>query len=294
MSESSSSVREHYDQRPNQDTQSRKQSPIYRLRAFNNWIKAVQINEAVEALTARRPSLSVLDMACGKGGDLGKWRRTRTVGEYWGVDIAPMSIEHARERLASLGNLPFAVHLRAADAFAQPLPSDIPRGGIDVVTCQFALHYAFRTENVLRQALQNVADSLRPGGLFIGTLADGDAIRRSPVKENDVFKVTFGRHDGGGSETFGVEYRFLLVDAIDDCPEYLSNRFVLEDVAESVGLRLQSYMPFAEFYVSKASKHGALLVNMDVVDPHTRQLLLSPPEMQVAELYSAFCFQRAV
>ena len=46
--------------------------------------------------------LRVLDLACGKGGDLGKWAaHPDGVEKYVGSDIAFGSLEHLVERMAS-------------------------------------------------------------------------------------------------------------------------------------------------------------------------------------------------
>jgi mRNA (guanine-N7-)-methyltransferase len=283
--QSSSTVQRHYDNRPNQDVQSRRHSPIYHLRAFNNWVKAVQISEGTQG----RRHLRILDLACGKGGDLGKWRRSQAVEAYYGLDIASVSIDHARSRLDDI-RPPFPVTLLAADAFRRPLPSDIPRALFDIVACQFALHYAFESERILEQALRNVSDALQPGGLFIGTMADGDAIRKTSVRENSVFRITFPSLDL--NSVFGCQYVFHLIDAIDDCPEYLSNRHVLEDMAGAANLELVYYLPFKDFYLAHAPRHLQLLRHMDVVHPNDGSLALSADELPVAELYAAFCFRK--
>lgn len=64
----SQSVAEHYNARPNVQPQARGRSEIIHLRDFNNWTKSVLIREFVS-----QRKLSVLDLACGKGGDLFKW-----------------------------------------------------------------------------------------------------------------------------------------------------------------------------------------------------------------------------
>jgi len=46
----------------------------------------------------------------------------------------------------------------------------------DIVSCQFAIHYFFSSGEVLRTFARNVADSLRPGGYFLGTCMDGTAV----------------------------------------------------------------------------------------------------------------------
>ncbi|KAA3486773.1 mRNA cap guanine-N7 methyltransferase 1 isoform X2 [Gossypium australe] len=74
-------VADHYSARTNQTLEEREASPIIHLKKLNNWIKSVLIQ-----LYARRGD-AVLDLACGKGGDLIKWDKAK-VGYYVGIDIA--------------------------------------------------------------------------------------------------------------------------------------------------------------------------------------------------------------
>lgn len=108
--------------RPDVGVDRRQDSPIIGLKSFNNWIKSVLIsNFATPALkestvTAplppqhqnrnyRGPSNprigKVLDMGCGKGGDLQKWSKAR-IADYVGVDIAAMSVDQAYHRWQDL------------------------------------------------------------------------------------------------------------------------------------------------------------------------------------------------
>ena len=64
----SQSVADHYNSRPNMQPSERHRSSIIHLRDFNNWTKSVLIREFVS-----QGNLKVLDLACGKGGDLFKW-----------------------------------------------------------------------------------------------------------------------------------------------------------------------------------------------------------------------------
>ena len=47
----------------------------------------------------------------------------------------------------------------------------------DLVSCQFALHYSFETENKAENLLFNVSNKLRPGGYFIGTIPNAEEIQ---------------------------------------------------------------------------------------------------------------------
>lgn len=277
----SSNVAEHYNARPNQGIAVRETSQIFRLRAFNNWVKAIQIGMHA------KPQMDVLDLACGKGGDLGKWERAR-IRRYHGMDIAPISIEHAQERLKEMRHSRLEASFESRDAFSHPFHLNFE---CDLVSCQFALHYAFINEKTLKQALENVSRCLKPGGLFFGTIADGSQIRKMEHFQNSVFSIKFSNDKwkelGGG---FGVEYTFNLVDAIEDCPEFLSNHMILEAMAEAERLELLYYLPFKEFYMHHAPQNLSMLERMQVVENGC--LMLSQDELQVAELYSAFCFRK--
>jgi mRNA capping enzyme len=72
----------------------RQESPILGLRNFNNWVKSVLISRFAQPVLAAsqdrtrgRPGCGkVLDMGCGKGGDLTKWAKAR-VKDYFGVGV---------------------------------------------------------------------------------------------------------------------------------------------------------------------------------------------------------------
>jgi mRNA (guanine-N7-)-methyltransferase len=76
----------------------RELSPLVFLKCFNNFIKSVLINE----YTKGRLDLSVLDLCCGKGGDLPhKWRQAR-IAHYVGADLSRESIKNAKEKHADI------------------------------------------------------------------------------------------------------------------------------------------------------------------------------------------------
>ena len=116
-------VREHYNAVPERGRDWRKtDSRIRGLRSFNNWVKSTIIQkfspnedhalggigkkgwaDGIDGggldVESRREGLLVLDIGCGKGGDLGKWQLApQQVELYIGVDPADVSIEQARDR----------------------------------------------------------------------------------------------------------------------------------------------------------------------------------------------------
>lgn len=204
-------VRQHYNAVLQRGRDWRKtDSRIKGLRSFNNWVKSVIIHKFSPSEDGNGPPLRVLDLGCGKGGDLGKWQQApQPVGLLVGIDPAEVSIEQARERHAQLGRgsnrggrggrgggrpqRTFDAEFFAQDAFGQSI-ANIPiirhvgfdpgapgsrrgGGGFDVVSLMFCMHYAFESEAKTRGMLQNVAGSLVKGGRFIGTIPNSDVIR---------------------------------------------------------------------------------------------------------------------
>ena len=83
--------------RPDVGVAQRQDSPIIGLKSFNNWVKSVLITRfAHPALSASRGGGSrmrgrVLDMGCGKGGDLTKWAKAN-VAELVGLGTPRLSL----------------------------------------------------------------------------------------------------------------------------------------------------------------------------------------------------------
>jgi hypothetical protein len=102
----------------NRSLGTRADSILYHMRNFNGWIKATQIAE-LDPITidssdpqskkrkrATRQPLRVLDLACGKGGDLGKWvLHKRGIANYVGVDVARGSLSDAAVRARKMKQL---------------------------------------------------------------------------------------------------------------------------------------------------------------------------------------------
>ena len=205
-------VRQHYNAVPQRDRSWRQTaSQIRGLRNFNNWVKSTLIqkfspDEGFKSSSAgpQQRGLLVLDIGCGKGGDLQKWAKApQKVELYVGIDPAEVSIEQARSRYAEMqargrGRGVFQGAFYAKDGYGEWV-GDIPLikevgidgsvgpggggsarwggGGFDVVTMMFCMHYAFETEPKARGMLRNVAGSLKKGGRFIGVIPNSDVLR---------------------------------------------------------------------------------------------------------------------
>ncbi|KAJ3117752.1 mRNA cap guanine-N7 methyltransferase [Phlyctochytrium bullatum] len=281
-------VAQHYNARPQVNAERRKESIIFHMKSFNNWIKSVLIRRYT------RRGDKVLDFCCGKGGDLLKWIKA-DVGELVGVDIADVSISHAKERYnEKRPRFPASFHV--LDCFKDDISSKVSSSlKFDVVSCQFAFHYAGIDEASVRKGLENVTKNLRPGGIFVGTIPNCYRImkRLRQTKdgkfENAIYSIEFENmeHDS----VFGHKYVFELADAIDSCPEYLMHLPSLIKIAREYGLKLLLSKGFHELFQEevKDRNNSQLLYRMNVLDENGT---ISEAEWEAIGLYMAFAFQK--
>ncbi|ORX92800.1 mRNA capping enzyme-domain-containing protein, partial [Clohesyomyces aquaticus] len=193
-------VKQHYNLVPQRGREWRAtDSKIKGLRSFNNWVKSSTIQKFI----GDERNLKVLDMGCGKGGDLGKWQASRKLELYIGADPADVSISQARERYEQMrrqmrrGQRIFHAEFYTKDCFGEwlgeiPIIKDVGidpgvgpgnaisqrwgGGGFDIVTMMFCMHYAFESEDKARGMLRNVAGALKKGGRFIGCIPNSDVL----------------------------------------------------------------------------------------------------------------------
>ena len=196
--------------------ETRADSRIFHMRAFNGWVKAIQIQE-LDPKTKQpggknktKSPLRVLDLACGKGGDLGKWvLHRRGISNYVGIDVARGSLRDAairarnmRQKLtkctltcADLGAdvpgrlksprcarmqklLTWSLQNEPLSTFTDPEFREVRGGGIslqdrfDVVSIQFAIHYMMSNKKRARRFFRTASELLEIGGNLIATTID--------------------------------------------------------------------------------------------------------------------------
>jgi mRNA (guanine-N7-)-methyltransferase len=165
-------VADHYNQIKQKTREERQQSDILGVRRFNNWIKSVLIHRYAGA------NATILDLCCGKGGDLMKFVKAG-VRSYVGADHAIVSLQDAVQRYNEITPLPFQATFICADChsarLSRGLPSDFPL--FDLVSCQFALHYSFETEARARMFACNIGERLKPGGFFVATFPNSNVLQ---------------------------------------------------------------------------------------------------------------------
>ncbi|MCO5550933.1 hypothetical protein L7F22_004427 [Adiantum nelumboides] len=310
-------IAQHYQKRCNRTIEEREASPIIHLKKLHNWIKDVLIRMHAEKGNV------VLDMACGKGGDLAKWLKAE-VRLYVGVDIVESSLQQARKRYQELtikttNNLSalrhaygtskhntkgFAAKFICADCFTDSLLANVrPHvpavSGFDICSCQFALHYSWSTMGRARATMANVAALLKPGGYFIGTIPDSDVIlgklQRSCSGEfgNRLYKVKFDRQQHAralrhSEDPYGLQYEFHLEDAVDHCPEWLVPFDQLKKLAQQYGLELSLKKNFQDF----VTEHMQVPDLVELMHKLDARGTISHEEWECVSIYLVFAFQK--
>lgn len=200
----SSFVKQHYNAVPERGRDWRRtESNIKGLRSYNNWVKSVLIKKH----SPKQSGSKILDLGCGKGGDLMKWQH-QNPELYVGLDPADVSIQQAQTRYndmqrKSRGRI-FQAQFGVKDCFGTSL-EDVPivqqvgfdknmdarwgGGGFDVVTMMFCMHYAFESEAMARQMLKNVSGALKKGGKMIGVIPNSDILTQKVEEYNKKHNV---------------------------------------------------------------------------------------------------------
>ena len=246
---------------------------------------------------ALKPGKTLLDIACGRGGDINKWIEAKA-GYIFGIDIAENNIlhpedgayeryvgriknmshpEHATKMVFAVGDSSKNIVTGEAGAshldkilmqsiFGKYPPDSTPppyiartirqvfHKGADVVACMFAIHYFFKNMDTLHGLLQNLLETVKVGGHFIGCCFDGDAVFRNlaPIETNYCLE---GKKDGTQIWSIRKDYtasEFLPNESSVGLP--ISVNFI------SIGSTYTEYLVSFPFLVEKLKAIGLELV----------------------------------
>lgn len=192
----------------------------------------------------------VLDVGCGRGGDLMKWKN---VGAR--VDMCDPDRESLQEAIRRAKG---GVHFFHGDILSA-------EGVYDVVCYNFSLQYIFKSEEYFFKSIQKIKECLRVGGKLIGCIPDSDhVLHRTPFRdEYGNTMVRRGKESGGN---FGEILDVHLVDT----PYYSNGDPIPEPIA------------YKDLLVTHLSHLGIHLVKWEP--------LVSQPCASISTMYSRFIF----
>tara|TARA_B100001123_G_scaffold418902_1_gene523430 strand:+ start:70 stop:1056 length:987 start_codon:yes stop_codon:yes gene_type:complete len=283
-----------WDKKKPQIVQAQVNQPGDLLRKFHGWIKRNLILMATEYLRINKISkkISVLDLAIGKFGDLHSLTMAG-VSYIYGLEIDKASIEEAQRRYKEKRGKKPGLTIKQADISKNPKEiinaMSHPRFGVwkkylnfpqekfDLVSCQMAIHYFFKSEETLDNFLYLVSQSLKSGGLFIGTTLDGSRINSlGPLFENSVAII---RSSTGNEYLFQFKQGENIYGGITGSKEYmvdtdtLISRAQYYDLKLFTGLDIPPLMSFTDWYSLYTGRE-------------------TPDEQFISSLYFSFVFQK--
>ena len=136
----------------------------------------------------------ILDVGCGCGGDLQKWRHAGANISM--CDPDEKSLEEAKSRAK---NLKIRVNFYHGDIF------NCPNRRYDVVCFNFSLHYIFTSEKLFKDSIREIKKRMKPGGKLIGIIPDSEKIiMKTPLQDEmgNFFKLKEHGNGGFGEKLF--------------------------------------------------------------------------------------------
>ena len=261
------------------------------LRSFHNYIKS----KLIQSVSQRGDTL--IDLACGKGGDFPKWTDAR-LSFVFGIDKSKDNLENRMDGACarflnyrkSRKHVPHALFVQGdvsdnikdgsalksdkgiqiTNAIFGQGPKDetrLGRGvvrqygkgvdGFNITSCQFALHYFFESISTIQNFVRNLAECTKLNGYFVATSYDGKSVFNM-LKNKEV-------NDGvsiyeGGQKIWEIKKRYSL-NAFDD--DSTSLHYTIDVFQESINQSIPEYLVNYDYFERVMEDYGFALVTRE-------------------------------
>lgn len=259
------------------------------FREFHNWIKSIIIysycSQNKENRDGKMKRKSVLDIGCGRGGDILKMYHSR-VGIYVGTDPDYEnlfgSIDSAttryRENMKKFPDFTKATYIQAdgtvpfvADLQEKKLTNMTPENKkliestftkdrkFDIINIQFAIHYLFDSQTSVDNLTNKVKDYLKTDGYLICTVFDPKQLVTA-FAGKDTVTSWYTDDEGQRKKFFEIIKKFegevedKASQAIDVYMSWISQE----------GKYLTEYLVTPKFLIKTMEKAGCVLVDTDL------------------------------
>lgn len=251
----------------------RSQQSFSVLRNFHNWIKLSLLKEFIKP----KEDYNLLDLACGKGGDIHKWKKLN-VKYVRGYDIDRISIEEANRRFRNLNNKNLDYIFTCKDLSTA---SVYLHKKVDTVTCFFALHYFFKDPNSINNIISQISKNIKKDGYFIFTAFDEENLQKiNYIIDNEKIKVT--PISLKSSSVFNRKINVYIKGTVLDTStvEYIIHLSTLMKIMKANGLELVKKKNFIEYFQEWKK------------DAQNLSRSLSPVEKKLSFLNCAYVFKK--
>ena len=174
--------------------------PLYHYRRYHNLIKRKVIETYCKEKT-------VLDLGCGRGGDLSKYEH-QNIKHLYGVEPNKDNATEFIDRLKGYGFKDRVTLIQTKAQDTSTIVNEVGIEGVDIVSSFFSLSFFFSDEKDLDQLVQTISQNLKEDGVFIGTTIDGEMTKKvvSAEKDNTIlFKGGFLRLNKDNSVVINIK-----------------------------------------------------------------------------------------
>lgn len=251
-------------------TKNKPDKTLFNGRRFNNYVKRKLL------MSNSKNVYTLLDLACGKGGDMHKWVDSN-ITFVKGYDIDTDSIKEANNRYNNsikedntTKNYKFTFEY--SDLSYETLQPNLENfikennssyncnGRFDLATCFFAIHYFFKDERSLNTFISNLTENLKDGGIFIMTTFDEKILQTHNYNiDTPLLKIT-KKNDLQQGTVYGRSIEVWIKDTVLNVPteEYIVNFEFLIKKMEQNGFKLVKTGLHDEFYNEWKTKRNSL------------------------------------
>jgi SAM-dependent methyltransferase len=261
---------------------------LKKLREFHNWIKSIIIytycSPTSNTVGGKIVRQSVLDIGCGRGGDILKIYHAR-VGEYVGIDVDFEGIYSATDgaisrynflktKFPDFGKVSFiqadggvpldsmsqnkAISNLSKDNIAALDKVFTKTRQFDIISSQFVIHYLFSDTNSINNLIHNIKTYLKKDGYVLMTLFDPERIM--PLFD-DSGKITSYYTDDEGKRNvlYEIVKKYTDVNNTVGLPIDVHMAWISEE-----GKYIEEYLVSKELMVNTMKKAGCRLVDTDL------------------------------
>ena len=215
------------------------------MKGFHNWLKSILIYTYCQGIKENKDGKfhksSVLDIGCGRGGDILKFYHAR-VGDYVGIDIdydglfastdsAVSRYNFLKSKFPDYGKMTYIqadgslllkseVQSKRLNNMTQDNKNNIDKyfdgkKQYDVITSMFAIHYLFSSNESVENLITNIKTYLKVGGFIVLTLFDSNQVLKL-LNGTDIYTSYYTDDNGEKTKLFEITKKFT--DNLKDEP----------------------------------------------------------------------------